>query len=459
MNQKFDIVILGAGPGGYIAALKAAQMGNSVAIVEKEKIGGMCLNWGCIPSKSLLRTAKVYRTLQQAKELGIEGVQPDQLRLNWARMKEQAFSTVDSVTGSVRSLLEKNGARIFDGKGRITGRNTIDVNGQTLEFANLIIATGSLYTTPFSRDDQDKVYTPRNIYNIDRLPNSLAIVGGGLIGIEFAYLFAALGVQVSLFEQKPHLIPFMDDDVIRFSEEMLQKQRVKLFLNSKVKEYGAGEVVYETGGNNKKEKADILLSATTRKANLDGLDFLVLSGMQLRNGYIKTDLRCRTTLPHVYAVGDVNGWWMLAHVASAEGNTAVETINDKGEDLIYDIMPACIYSYPEIAAVGFTERGAMERGFLVESVKFPLNANGKAVAQGGAEGFVKVVADKKYGEILGVHIVAEDATDLIGEAILAMQAKSSLYEMGAVIHTHPTFSGTFLEAMLQSVTSTAPAQR
>jgi dihydrolipoamide dehydrogenase len=451
MNHKFAIVILGAGVGGYIAALKAAQMGNSVAIVEKDKIGGMCLNWGCIPSKSLLKSAKAYNEMKQAAQLGIDGIESDKLRLNWARTKERAFTTVGSLTGGVRFLLEKNGVWIFQGRGRVTGLNTLEVNGEILEFEHLIIATGSVYTTPFVGEGQDKIYTPKNIYDIERLPQTIAIVGGGLIGIEFAYLFSSLGVEVSLFEQKNHLIPFMDDDVIQFTEEMMAKRHIRLFLNSKVKEFSDGCVTYEVGGTVQREKSDILLSAITRKANLEGLDFLLLSGLQLHNGYIKSDLRCRTSLPQIYAVGDVNGRWMLAHVASAEGSTAVETINGKGEELIYDMMPVCIYSFPEISAVGFTERGAVERGFLVEVVKFPVSMNGKALATGSGEGFVKVVADKKFGEILGVHIVAEDATDLISESLLAMQSHASLYEMGSIVHTHPTFSGVFLEATLQGL--------
>ncbi len=451
MSNKYDIVILGAGPGGYVAALKAAQSGKSVALIEKDNVGGMCLNWGCIPSKSLQKSAKVLESFKKAKEFGIDGVDDSKIAPNWTAMMERAFKVVEKLTGGVKTLLTKNGVKIYNGFGEVVGDRTVEVNGEKLEFENLIIATGSSYPMPFENADPLKVYTPKNIYSISGIPESIAIAGGGIIGVEFAFLFSMLGVKVSLFESRNHLVNFMDDEVVGFVERSLKKRKVKLFLESEVKDFQDGEVVYQVKGETKKEKVDIMLSASTRKASLGGLDYLLKRGLELKNGYIRTDLRTRTSLPNVYAVGDVNGQWMLAHVSSVEGTTAVETINGKGSDLIYDMMPTCIYANPEISAVGLTEKGALKRGFLVDVGKFPLAANGKALAEGESDGFVKVVSDKKYGEILGVHIIAENATDLISESVLAMQLEGTLYDVAAVVHPHPTLSESVLEATLKGL--------
>lgn len=451
MSSKYDIVILGGGPGGYVAALKAVQSKKSVALIEKDNIGGMCLNWGCIPSKALLKSAKVYESLLKAKEFGIDGVDASKLSVNWTGMIDRAFKVVEKLTGGVKTLLNKNGVQVYKGFGEVTGNRTIEVDGEKLEFDNLIIATGSTYPMPFEDADEKKVLTPKNIYSLDKLPESIAIAGGGIIGVEFAFLFSALGVKVTLFERKDHLVNFMDDEVIGFTERALKKRKVKLNLESSVTGYEDGEVVFSQKGETKKEKAEILLSAATRKASLGGLDYLLKHGLELKNGYIRTDLRTRTSLPNIYAAGDVNGQWMLAHVSSVEGTTAVETINGKGSDLNYDMMPTCIYSYPEISSVGLTEKGALKRGFLVDVGKFPIAANGKALAEGESDGFVKIISDKKYGEILGVHIVAENATDIISESVLAMQLEGTLYDVAAVVHPHPTLSESVLEATLKGL--------
>jgi dihydrolipoamide dehydrogenase len=451
MTSKYDIVILGAGPGGYVAALKAAQSGKNVALIEKDNVGGMCLNWGCIPSKALMASAKVYDNIVKSKEYGIDGIDSSTVTLNWTVMVERAFKVVEKLTGGVKTLLAKNGVKVYHGYGEVVGNRSIRIDEEIIEFDNLIIATGSNYPLPFEDADEKKVLTPKNIYSLDKLPESIAIAGGGIIGVEFAFLFSMLGVKVSLFENKNHLVNFMDDEVIGFVERQLKKKKVKLSLESNVTGYEDGEVVYNVKGETKKEKADFLLSAATRKASLGGLDYLLKHGLELKNGYIRTDLRTRTSLPNIYAVGDVNGQWMLAHVSSVEGTTAVETINGGGHDLIYDMMPTCIYANPEISAVGLTEKGALKRGFLVDVGKFPLAANGKALAEGQSDGFVKVVSDKKYGEILGVHIVAENATDMISESALAMQLEGTLYDVAAVVHPHPTLSESVLEATLKGL--------
>jgi dihydrolipoamide dehydrogenase len=448
MTKKYDIAILGSGPGGYVAALKAAQMKKSVALIEKENIGGMCLNWGCIPSKSLLKSAKVYDSIIKSKEFGIDGIEKDKITLNWKSMKDRAFKVVDKLTSGVKFLLDKNGVQIYKGFGKVVDKNKIAVENEIIEFENLIIATGSAYENPFI---SDKSYTPKNIYSLEKLPSSLAIAGGGLIGVEFAFLFSSLGVNVTLFEAKDRLIPFMDNDIITFTERMLKKKKVKIFLQSEVKNFENSEIIFESNGETKKEKAEVLLSAARRKASLHGLEFLLENGLRTEDGYIKTDLRCRTSLPNVYAIGDVNGLWMLAHVASVEAATAVETINGGGSDLNYEMMPVCLYSDPEISCAGITEQTALKKGFLVETGKFPLSANGKALAEGQSEGFVKIVSDKKYGEILGVHIVADNATDLIGESVLAMQMEGTVYDIASVVHAHPTFSETILEATLKGL--------
>lgn len=450
-EHKFDIVILGAGPGGYVAALRAAQLDLKTAIIEKDAVGGMCLNWGCIPSKTLMASADLYQKIQDAKRFGLTGVNFKDVTPDWDAMNKRAKRVVGRLTKGVQTLLDRNGVTTIMGEGVITDLGKIKVNDDIIEYDNLVIATGSRYPIPDFAKDADNFYTPRTIYQMDDLPKSMTIIGAGVVGIEFALLFSNLGVNVEIVEKSKHFMPYMDDDLIKMMEQTLRRNKVKLHLNAEAVDVSDNGLTIEKDGETETIASDIYLSAVTRQANLSGLDYLLERGLELRRGYIRTDLRCRTTLANVYAVGDVNGRFMLAHVASKEGTTAVETIAGEGRDLVYDLMPYNLYATPEFASVGLTEKQAEAKGFIVETGKFPLTANGKALAENHTEGFIKVVYDKKYGEILGVHIAAYNATDLIGEAVMSMQVESTVWDVAASVHPHPTLSETFMEAAFKGV--------
>ncbi|MFC1742609.1 dihydrolipoyl dehydrogenase [Candidatus Riflebacteria bacterium] len=453
MNKKnYDLIIIGAGPGGYIAAIRAGQQGLKTALIEKDSMGGMCLNRGCIPSKSLLKSARLYQEIKGAENFGICGIKPEDIKPDWKKMNARAEKIVSQFKKGISTLLKHNRVEIISGRAEVLDRETLEVAKDKYNFKNLIIGTGSLYAIPDYMAKVANVYSPENIYNIEQLPASIAIVGAGVIGVEFAFLFSLLGVKVTLVEKQSELIPFMDQDLCTFLRRQLKKRKIKLLLNAEVKAFKDGLRYTDLLQNmTTPMKADAYLFALPRKANLNGIESLIAAGLELENrGFIKTDLRCRTTLPGIYAVGDVNGKFMLAHVAAAEGSCAADTICGKGKDLVYDLMPYNLYSHPEIASIGLTEKAALAKGFLVETGKFPFAANGKALADGTSEGFVKIINEKKYGEILGVHIVAANATDLIGEAGLALQMEATVQELALLTHPHPTFVEAIMEASFKS---------
>jgi dihydrolipoamide dehydrogenase len=451
-DKLYDLAIIGGGPGGYVAALRAAQGGLSTVLIEKEAVGGMCLNWGCIPSKSLISSTILYEKMLKAEKYGLTGVDFKAILPDWGKMNNYAQSVVQRLTRGVKALLDKNGVEIILGTAEVQDKQSLKVNEQTIRFKNLIIATGSHYPLPDFVKDEANFYTPRTIYGIQKLPETLTIIGAGVVGVEFALLFASLGVKVTLLEKHKELMSYMDIDLIASLKLTLKKNKVKLITEANAVKYDTSGLTIKKGdGTEEILSSDIYLSALPRTANLTGLEALVKSGMELKKGFIRTDLRARTTLPNIFAVGDVNGKIMLAHVASAEGTTAVETILGEGKDLVYDLMPYNLYAKPEFASVGLTQQEAEKRGFLVETGKFPMTANGKALADDSADGFVKVVYDKKYGEILGVHIAADNATDLISESVMAMKVESTVWDVASAVHPHPTFSEAFLEATFKAM--------
>jgi len=452
MNKlQKDLVIIGGGPGGYVAALRAVQGGLSTILIEKEKIGGMCLNWGCIPSKSIQTSAKLYERVLEAEKFGLTGVNFSNVKPDWLLMNERANQIVNRLTKGVETLLNKNGVETIIGEGTVLEPNRVKVNDSEIECKDLIIATGSHYLLPDILQNTNNVYTPRTIYSIQKLPGSLLIIGAGVIGIEFAMLFSSLGVKVSIIDKSDKIMPYLDNDIMNVLKTTLRKSKVDIMLGYDIVELTDEGMKIKNKNEEKLIKTDIYLSAISRQGNFTGLDSLIEKRLDTYGSFIKTDLRARTSIPHVYAIGDVNGVAMLAHVASAEGTTAVNTILGVGKDLIYEMMPYNLYGKLEFASVGLTEQAALERGFIVESGKFPLIANGKALAEGNAEGLVKIVYDKKYGEILGVHIAADNATDLISESVMAMQLESTVWDVATAVHPHPTMSEAFLEAIYKGI--------
>ena len=436
--KTYDVIILGGGPGGYVAAIKAAQKGLSTAIIEKDTIGGVCLNWGCIPTKTLLKSAKVYQNIQHAKDYGIT-VDQDTLSVDFKALLKRKNKVVKKLTGGVSYLLKKNGVTVYQGFGEIEDANTIRVNDETLEFKNLIIATGASPIFPPIKNLEEaykegRVLTSKELLDLDEQPKKLAIIGGGVIGVEFATIYNSFGTDVTIYEREDHILLAVDKEVRDTFYKKLEKDGVTIKTSANVDEITKKGI--KTNGDD--IEADKILLSVGMKANLKGLEKLNLK--LTKNNFIETDEYLRTNVENVFAIGDVNGNQMLAHVASKEGLVAVDYILGEKHPMNYLMVPSGIYTFPEIAQVGYTEELAKEKGIDIKVATFPLSANGKALAEGETEGFVKMIADTKYNEIIGVHILAQNATEMISEAVLGMTLEATALEYVLAIHPHPTLS-------------------
>ncbi|ERJ11512.1 dihydrolipoyl dehydrogenase [Haloplasma contractile] len=446
--SQYDILILGGGPGGYVAAIKAAQMGAKTALIENKNIGGVCLNWGCIPTKTLLKSAHVYKDIMNAERFGIDVSDKDCVSINWPKMLKRKDSVVNKLTGGVKHLLDKNGVDTFIGHGKVLDKNTILVNDQKIKTKNLILATGSSPKIPpidGIKDglDRGQVLTSKQILSLEDIPKELVIIGGGVIGIEFATLFSTLGTDVTIVERASEILVNVDKDIRETMTKILQKDKIKILTDASVKSIDKKGVKIEHDGKDKHLKAEKVLVSIGRSANTEDLEHLGLD--EDRHGIV-TNEKLETDVDGIYAIGDLNGKYMLAHVASAEGIVAVETIMGKESSIDYGRVPSCIYGFPEIGFVGETEQRAKENGHDVIVSTFPLSANGKALAEGESDGFIKIVADKQYGEVLGVHILAPNATDMIAEAVTTMELEGTVHELASSIHPHPTLSEIVMEA-------------
>ena len=444
----YDVMILGAGPGGYVAAIKAAQMGGRVALIEKEDIGGVCLNWGCIPTKALLKSARLYEEVKKSDFFGIDGIEKDKIHVNWEQMNIRKDGVVKQLVKGVTNLLKRNGVEVFQGVGKIQDKNTVIVGGQILKGKNLIIATGSRAIMPAIDGMEQAVkagiaITSKETLALKTLPPKIIILGGGVIAVEFATLFNALGSKVVLVQRSSRILTNTDEELAEGLQRHLMDKGIDIVTDSQIKRIQGKSVVLEVAGKEKIYYGDKILVSLGRKPNTEGLEVL---GLKMDKNGISINEKLETSVPGVYAIGDVNGKYQLAHLASAEGITAAENIFGQESKINYDIVPSCIYSFPEIAAVGLTEKVAREQGYDVTVSKFPLSANGKALAEGESIGFVKIVAEKKYGVILGVHIMAVHATDMISEAIVSMQMEGTVYDVAQAIHPHPTLSEVMMEA-------------
>lgn len=446
--KEYDVLILGAGPGGYVAAIKAAQMGAKTAVVEAKDIGGVCLNVGCIPTKTLLKSAKVYGNIMNAEKYGIDIKDKGVVSVNVDAMVKRKNQAVKRLTGGVKMLLEKNGVDIYKGFGEVVDKNTIKVNDEVLSTKNLIIATGSspmIPDIPGIKESFEQGYavTSTEILDPKEIPEHLIVIGAGTISIEFATLYNALGSNVTILQRSPRILSGIDKDLSEAMAKVLKRKGVKIVYGVKHKKFEGNKVTVEVNGEEKTFEGDKILVSLGRTPNLKGLESLNLE--TYRKGIV-TDERLRTNIEGVYAIGDVNGKYLLAHVASDEGIVAVENIMGKDVKMSYDKIPSCIYSFPEIATVGLTEDEAREKGHDIVVGTFPLSANGKALAEGERDGFVKIVANKEYGEILGVHMMASTATDMIAEGVMTMELEGTLEDLARGIHPHPTLSETVMEA-------------
>lgn len=451
--KQYDIIVLGAGPGGYVAAIKASQLGAKTAIIEKNALGGVCLNWGCIPTKTLLKSAKVYHYIKNASIFGIDLEDGKKITVNWPNMIKRKNNIVKRLTGGVKVLLDKNGVDTYIGEGKVIDKNTIEINGEKLGTKNLIIATGAKpFIPPIKGIDKaiesGFVLTSKKVLDLEKLPKKLIIIGGGVIGVEFASLFSELDCDVTILEKAPNILINVDKDIRKIMLRKLTKLGVKIHTEADVVEIHKNSVSVKINEKLEKYEADKVLINIGMRPNIESVLSL---GLELDRSAIKTNERLETSVKGVYAIGDVNGKHMLAHVASHEGIVAVENILGKDSKIDYDKIPSGIYTTPEIASVGINEEEAKRRGIEVKVGQFPLGANGRALAEGESDGFVKVIADNKYGEILGVHILSPNATDMISELIVTMNLEGTIYDIANSIHPHPTFSEAIMEASLSAI--------
>jgi dihydrolipoamide dehydrogenase len=464
MSKDFDLVILGGGTGGYVAAIRAAQLGKTVAVVEKGKLGGTCLHRGCIPSKALLRSAEVYKTAKKAADFGVD---IEGLGLNFAKMQERKRSIVEQLHMGVQSLMKKGKIEVYEGIGRILGPSifspmpgtvSVEFNDGTeneiLIPQNVIVATGSRpRSLPGLEIDGNYVMSSDEALEMETLPASIIIVGGGVIGIEWASMLNDLGVDVTVLEYADRIVPTEDEEISKEAARVLKKKGIKLVTSAKVLsdtlEKGKGVMISaEHKGETKQFSAEKMLVSVGRQANTEGIG-LENTTIKVENGYIQTNEYFQTAESHIYAIGDVIGGLQLAHVASHEGITAVEHLSNlKPEPINYDNISKCIYSSPEMASVGLTEKQAKEQGFNVKIGKFPFKAIGKALVYGESDGFVKIVANKDTDDLLGVHMIGPHVTDMISEAGLAKVLDATPWEIAHTIHPHPSLSEVFGEAGL-----------
>ncbi len=453
-----DVVVIGGGPGGYVAALRASQLGLKTGMVEKDPLGpgGTCLWRGCIPTKSLLQSAEAYDLLRHGKTFGIRA---QEVSLDILEVHQKKKKVMNQLGRGVEGLLKKRKVLTLRGTGRIVGPGRVEVQlpdggTEVLEAPHIIIATGSIPTQlPIAPFDGRRILSSDHILNLEAIPKSLIVIGAGAVGVEFASIFSSFGSQVTLVELLPRILPLEDEDCSQALSRALEGRGLRILTGAKLTEArpeeGTGEArarVELPGGKVEELRAELILVAVGRRPNLKGLG-LETVGITLEEGCIPVDGWMRTQAPGFYAIGDVVATQQLAHVASAEGILAVEKIAGKDrQPLNYNHIPSCTYCHPEVASVGLTEKAAREQGHRVRTGKFPFSHLGRALILGETEGFVKVVAEERYDEVLGIHIVGPRATDLIGEACAALQMESTVEEISLMVHPHPTLTEGYFEA-------------
>lgn len=447
--KNYDIIVLGGGPGGYVAAIKAAQLKKKVAVIEKEVLGGICLNHGCIPTKAMLKSAKTYDLFKNAKDYGIV-VDSSLVSFDLNDIITRKDGIVKRLTGGVQMLLKKNGVDVYNGYGEVVSATQIKVNNETLNTKNLIIATGGTAIVPpipGAKEAYEKGFavTSRELLNVTDAPKKMVVVGGGVIGVEFATIFNSLGTEVTIIEMADSIITPMDDDVIDTYTKQLTKEGIKIITKAAVKNIGTKDVTYELDGKQVKLDTDLVLIAVGIGPNVEAVKNL---NLELKGRGIKVDPRMETSVKGVYAIGDVTGEHMLAHVASAEGIVAVENILGGNKEINYNQIPAAIYGSPEIAMIGLTERDAKAQGIKYTVSKFPLAGNGKALADGESVGFIKLIKGAELDDIIGAHIFAYNAVDMIGEFGVAMRLEGTNFEIAETVHAHPSLSEIIMEAAM-----------
>ncbi|ARU91080.1 pyruvate dehydrogenase E3 component [Spiroplasma clarkii] len=456
-EKHYDVIVVGAGVGGYVGAIRCAQFGLKTLVVEKEYYGGVCLNVGCIPTKTLLKSADLYeQIIKSADKYGII-VDSTGVKADWEKIQARKKDVVGKLTNGVKGLLKKNKITTIDGAAKALDKNTIEVKGQKYTCNNLIIATGSLPNSLDLPGSKEAVASGFLIYStgalsLPKIPKSLVIIGGGIIGVEFACLYKRLGVKVTILQFLPTILEMLDSDVSKeMVKELLNRGNLEIITEASTKEFKGNSVIYEKDGKTNTITADYCLQSVGRKTVTTGFEDIGLKINQ--RGHIEVNEYCESNLDGVYAIGDVTGRMMLAHVASHQGIIAANHIArrlqiEKAEDMQmhYDRVPSCVYTHPEVAYVGKTEDELKKNGVEYQTYKFPFAAIGKALADGNTTGFVKLICEPKYKQILGAHIIANTATDMISEITAVMECEGTITELAHSVHPHPTLSEAIGEA-------------
>jgi len=449
-DQQYDVVIIGSGPGGYVAGIRAGQLGMKVAVVEKDPfIGGTCTHRGCIPTKALLENADIYDKVQKAKEFGVT---VGDVRLDFKAGQDRKQAVVDKNAKGIEFLFKKNKVERISGFGKLVDKNTIDVDGKQIKAKNIILAMGSVpKDLPHIKADGKRIINSDHILQLTEVPKSLLVIGAGAVGCEFASIFSRFGAKTTIVEVMPQLLPIEDEEIAKEFTRLMKKKGIDVFTEAKVDACEVTENGVKTTitfkGKQQTIETDLVLSATGRRAVTENCGLEKTKVKLDQRGMVEVDQFMRTAEPNIYAIGDIVPTPALAHVASAEGILAIEHMQGlEVRPLQYDHVPNCTYTEPEVASVGLTEKKAKERGYDVKVGKFPFTANSKARILGEAGGLVKIVADKKYDEFLGLHIVGPRATELIVEGCTALELEATAESIAKTIHAHPTLSEAMMEA-------------
>ena len=446
---NYDIIVVGSGPGGYVTAIRSSQLGFKTAIVEKESLGGVCLNWGCIPTKALLKSAQVFEYLNHAEDYGLNA---ENVSKDFNKIIERSRNVAKGMSKGVNFLMKKNKIDVLTGYGKIKKDKIVSVDGNDYKASHVIIATGSRSRTIDSiPQDGNQIIGYREAMTLKKQPKSITIVGSGAIGIEFAYFYNSIGTNVNIVEYMPNIVPLEDEDVSKELAKSFKKKGINILTSSEVisVKKTKNKVIATIKKNDEETnlESEILLSAVGIKSNIENIG-LEDVGIAIDNDKIIVDKYYNTNIPGYYAIGDVVSGPALAHVASAEGILCVEKIAGHNVSPInYGNIPGCTYCSPEISSVGLTEKQAIEKGYKIKVGKFPFSASGKASASGAKEGFVKVIFDEKYGEWLGCHMIGAGVTDMIAEAVLGRKLETTGTEVLKAIHPHPTMSEAVMEAV------------
>ena len=452
--MDFDLVVIGSGPGGYVAAIRASQLGLKTAVIERESLGGICLNWGCIPTKSLLKSAQVYDYLVHAADYGIKidgTVSPD-----FEKVVARSRSVAEGMSKGIGFLFKKNKIEVIEGSGKLKAPGVVAVTGaggktSEVKAGHIILATGARSRElPNLKQDGKKIIGYREAMTLKTRPGSMVVVGSGAIGSEFASFYQAMGTQVTLVEFLPNVVPLEDEEVSKQLERAFKKSKMKVMTSSTVESVDTSgklcKVKIKTPKGETEVEAEVVFSAVGITANIENIGLEQL-GVEVENGKVKVDEYYRTNVNGIYAIGDIVDGPALAHAASAEGITCVEKI--AGHDphpVDYGNIPGCTYTSPEVASVGMTEKAAREAGYEIKVGKFPFTASGKAAAAGATDGFVKLVFDAKYGELLGAHLIGANVTEMIAELVVARKLETTGEEIIKAVHPHPTMSEAVMEA-------------